>query len=91
MGWMAWSPVTATFYIVIGIILICMTIAEIKIPTIERKGFLPFISTTRGERLFIGLLGSAYIHLIFLAVSGMSLFIAFGISLVWLIAVIRWG
>ncbi len=91
MGWMAWSPVTATFFIVIAIILVCMTIAEIKSPTIERKGFLPVIATTRGDRLFIGLLGSAYIHLLFLAVSDMSLFIALGISIVWLVAVLRWG
>jgi predicted small integral membrane protein len=33
-----------------------------------RKGFLP-IATTRGDRLFIGLLGAAYLNLLFVAVS----------------------
>ena len=91
MEWMAWSQVTVLFFIVIAVILIIMTIAEIKSPTVERKGFLPIIATTRGDRLFIGLLGSAYIHLIFLAVSDISIWIAFVISLVWLLAVLRWG
>ena len=31
-------------------------------PTVERKGLLP-MATTRGDRLFIGLLGAAFIHL----------------------------
>ncbi len=88
---MAWSQVTAIFFISIGVILVCMVIAEIKCPTVERKGFLPIIATTRGDRLFIGLLGSAYIHLFFLAVSEQSVWIAFGISVVWLISVLRWG
>jgi len=91
MEWMAWSTVTAIFFSTIAVILVCMTVAELKNPTIERKGFLPIIATTRGDRLFIGLLGSAYIHLIFLAFSSQSLFIALGISVVWLVSVLRWG
>ncbi len=91
MGWMAWSSVTAIFFLGIAAILICMTIWEIKSPTVERKGFLPIIATTRGDRVFIGLLGSAYIHLAFLAVSEQSVWIAFGISIVWFVSVIRWG
>jgi predicted small integral membrane protein len=39
-----------------------MTVWEVVRPTVERKGFLP-IATTRGDRLFIGLLTAAYINL----------------------------
>ena len=39
-----------------------MTVWELAQPTIERRGFLP-MPTTRGDRLFIGLLGAAWIHL----------------------------
>ena len=39
-----------------------MTAWELASPTIERRGFLP-MTTTRGDRLFIGLLGAAWIHL----------------------------
>ena len=37
-------------------------------PTTERRGFLP-IATTRGDRLFIGLLSAAWLNLAFVAVS----------------------
>jgi predicted small integral membrane protein len=90
MNWMAWTELTATFFSVIGVILVCMTVYEIKSPCIERKGFLP-ISTTRGDRLFIGLLSSAYVHLAFLAVTELSLTIALALSVIWLAILLRWG
>jgi hypothetical protein len=46
----------AVFFICIVLMLAGMTVWEIKSPTVLRKGFLP-IATTRGDRLFIGLLG----------------------------------
>ncbi|TWX59476.1 DUF2160 domain-containing protein [Colwellia hornerae] len=90
MNWMAWTDLTATFFSVIGVILLCMTVYEIKVPCIDRKGFLP-ISTTRGDRLFIGLLSSAYIHLAFLAFTELSLMIALALSVIWLAVLLRWG
>lgn len=90
MNWMAWTELTATFFCVIGVILVCMTVYEIKVPCTDRKGFLP-ISTTRGDRLFIGLLSSAYIHLGFLAVTELSLIIALVLSAIWLAVLLRWG
>ncbi len=67
--WMAWTLPVAVFFTCIVLMLAGMTLWEIKSPTIERKGFLP-IATTRGDRLFIGLLSAAYINLAFLALSG---------------------
>lgn len=61
-GWMAWTMPTAIFFTCIILMLVGMTIWEIRSPTIERKGFLP-LRTTRGDRLFIGLLTAAYINL----------------------------
>lgn len=90
MSWMAWTGLTTTFFSVIAVILVCMTVYEIKVPCTERKGFLP-ISTTRGDRLFIGLLTSAYIHLAFLAVTELSLMIALALSVIWLAILLRWG
>lgn len=90
MNWMAWTDLTVTFFSVIGVILVCMTVYEIKVPCTDRKGFLP-ISTTRGDRLFIGLLSSAYIHLAFLAATELSLMIALAISVIWLAILLRWG
>ena len=66
--WMAWTLPVAVFFSCIVLMLAGMTLWEVKRPTIERKGFLPLI-TTRGDRLFIGLLCAAYLNLAFVAVS----------------------
>jgi predicted small integral membrane protein len=67
--WMAWTLPVAVFFSCIVLMLIGMTVWEIKSPTTMRKGFLP-IATTRGDRLFIGLLGAAYINLAFVGLAG---------------------
>ena len=66
--WMAWTTPVAVFFCSIALMLLGMTVWELKSPTVERKGWLP-ITTTRGDRLFIGLLGAAYLNLAFVAVS----------------------
>jgi predicted small integral membrane protein len=66
--WMAWTLPVAVFFCSIVLMLAGMTVWELKSPTIERKGFLP-ITTTRGDRLFIGLLTAAWVNLAFVAVS----------------------
>jgi predicted small integral membrane protein len=67
--WMAWTTPVAVFFTCIVLMLISMTVWEIKSPTVIRKGFLP-IETTRGDRLFIGLLSAAYVNLLFIGISG---------------------
>lgn len=66
--WMAWTIPVAVFFTCIVLMLAGMTVWEIKSPTIERKGWLP-MTTTRGDRLFIGLLSAAYVNLAFVALS----------------------
>lgn len=90
MEWMAWTPVTAAFFGGIALLLVGMTAWEIRSPCVERKGFLPIV-TTRGDRLFIGLLGSAYLHLLVVGVTDWSTWIASALSVVWLLVVMRWG
>jgi predicted small integral membrane protein len=65
---MALTLPVAVFFIGIVLMLGVMTVWELKSPTVERKGFLP-MTTTRGDRLFIGLLLAAYVNLAFVAVS----------------------
>jgi predicted small integral membrane protein len=67
--WMAWTTPVAVFFVCIALMLVGMTVWETKSPTVLRKGFLP-IETTRGDRLFIGLLSAAYVNLAFLGLSG---------------------
>lgn len=66
MAWMAWTWPTAAFFASVVLALTAMTLAELRWPTAERRGWLP-ISTTRGDRFFISLLGSAFIHVLWLA------------------------
>jgi predicted small integral membrane protein len=70
--WMAWTLPVAIFFSSIVLMLIGMTVWELKSPTVERKGFLP-MATTRGDRLFIGLLSAAYVNLAFVAMSEKSM------------------
>ena len=39
--WMAWTLPVAVFFVCIGLMLVGMTVWEIKSPTVMRKGFLP--------------------------------------------------
>ncbi|MGY9012634.1 MAG: DUF2160 family membrane protein, partial [Rhodobacterales bacterium] len=41
------------------------------------------LTTTRGDRLFISLLGSVYIFLAWLGLMGMPLWTPLGLSLIW--------
>ncbi len=67
--WMAWTTPVAVFFCSIALMLAGMTVWELKSPTSLRKGFLP-IETTRGDRLFIGLLSAAYVNLAFVGING---------------------
>jgi len=94
MDWMAWTLPTAIFFIVIAVMLAGMTVWKVVSPTVPRRGFLP-MTTTRGDRLFIGLLGSAYINLAGIYFTEWSSWTAVAatlvVAVVYLIAVMRWG
>jgi predicted small integral membrane protein len=90
LSWMAWTWPTAVFFIVIALMLIGMVIWEKLRPGgAPRHGILG-LDTTRGDRLFISLLGSAYIHLAWLGLVGATLWGALVVSVVYAIAVFRW-
>ena len=69
LAWMVWTLPVAVFFGCVLLLLAGMTWWELRSPTTERKGFLP-MATTRGDRLFIGLLAAAYINLAFVGVAG---------------------
>ena len=70
-AWMAWTMPVAVFFGCIVLMLAGMTLLELRWPTVERKGFLP-MRTTRGDRLFIGLLTAAYINLAWVGFTDLS-------------------
>ncbi len=89
MAWMAWTWPTAIFFIVIAAILITFTVLAIKFPETPRKGVLR-IETTRGDRLFITLLGSAFLNLAWLGVIGANQPFALLVCLAYAAMVFRW-
>jgi len=99
--WMAWTTPVAVFFSCIVLTLAGMTLWELKSPSDLRKGFLP-IATTRGDRLFIGLLLAAYLNLAFIGLAGKfaqwfsleqepSIWVSFVLSMLLLALVMRRG
>lgn len=98
---MVWTAPVAVFFSCIGLMLVGMTVWEFKSPTTLRRGWLP-METTRGDRLFIGLLTAAYINLVFIGLAGKfmewmsleaepSIWISFVLSMFVLALVMRKG
>jgi predicted small integral membrane protein len=88
-GWMAWSFPGALFFLTIALLLAVMAVWEYASPGGNpRVGILRF-ETTRGDRLFISLLGSAFIHLAWFGLSGANLWWALALSVVYAVGVFR--
>jgi predicted small integral membrane protein len=99
--WMVWTTPVAVFFCCIALMLAGMTVWELKSPTTTRRGWLP-LDTTRGDRLFIGLLLAAYLNLVFIGMAGKlqewlaldaepSIWISFVASMLLLAVVMRKG
>jgi predicted small integral membrane protein len=87
---MAWTLPTALFFLTILVLLISMSVWEYLVPGgSPRVGVLRF-ETTRGDRLFISLLGAAFIHLAWLGLVGPNLWWALGLAVVYAIGVFRY-
>jgi len=83
LSWMAWTWPTALVFIGIFSAMAVLVVLEIRAPgASERRGVLG-LTTTRGDRLFITLLGSAYIFLAWLGLFGTPLWIPMGIAILW--------
>ncbi len=88
-AWMAWTWQTGLFFTLIASLLLLMTLLAVYRPETERVGILR-IPTTRGDRLFISLLGAAFIHLGWLGLVGLDLWWASALSLLYTAAVFRY-
>jgi predicted small integral membrane protein len=69
IAWMAWTPPTGIFFVLLAGTLAVMTWLAVAYPEAERVGILR-IPTTRGDRLFISLIMAAVIHLLWIALVG---------------------
>jgi len=89
--WMQWSIYSVLGFSALFVTLIGMAIWESFVPSIRRKGFLP-ITSTRGERLFIGMISTIGLCLLWIALfKGTFMFVPLIISALWFFIVARWG
>ncbi|MEO1092922.1 MAG: DUF2160 domain-containing protein [Pseudomonadota bacterium] len=83
LGWMAWTWPTAAFFVFVFGAIATMGVLEARWPGgAPRHGILG-LDTTRGDRLFISLLGSAYIFLAWLGLLGSPLWGPLAIAILW--------
>ena len=94
IAWMAWTPPTALFFVLLAGTLAVMTWLAVAYPEAERVGILR-IPTTRGDRLFVSLILTAVIHLLWIGLVGTDTIATlpigeegFEISSLWLASVI---
>ena len=89
LSWMAWTQPTAIFFAVIATLLLTMSIWEYFSPGGgPRLGILRF-ETTRGDRFFVSLLGSAFICMAWLTLVGLNLWWGLAACLVYTLLVFR--
>jgi predicted small integral membrane protein len=93
LSWMAWTLPTALFFTTIALLLVGMGVWQKLVPLNEPRVGVLGIATQRGDRLFLSLLGSAFIHLGFvgLAPESVPLWTATLVSLVYAALVFRFA
>ena len=87
---MAWTWQTGVFFALLGATLVAMTTLALLRPEAPRVGILRF-PTTRGDRLFVTLLGAAVIHILWIGFGGAAVWPAIGASVLFGAAMFRWA
>ena len=90
LAWMAWTWHTGMFFGFIGVCLVTMFIWELLKPGGDPRSGILGLDTTRGDRLFISLLGSAYIHVAWLGLTNLPLWWGSVVAGFFALAVFRW-
>ena len=83
LSWMAWTWPTALFFIFIAAAISTMAVWEYYKPGGDPRRGVFALDTTRGDRLFITLLGSAFIFLGWLGLVGANLWGPLIIAVIW--------
>ena len=73
LAWMAWTTPTVVFFSTIAGLILSMCIWEYFSPGGNPRTGVLGLATTRGDRLFISLLGSAFIALAWVGLSIIAL------------------
>ncbi len=90
LSWMAWTWPTAAFFVFIALCITAMGVWEYFRPGGDPRRGVFLLDTTRGDRLFITLLGSAFIFLAWLGFVGAPLWGPLVIAIAWAVFVFRY-
>jgi predicted small integral membrane protein len=90
LAWMAWTWETAAFFGFIAGCLTVLTLLAIYRPETPRMGILRF-PTTRGDRFFVTLLGSAVIFIVWMRLGGGDLWFPLAGAFAYGIAMFRFA
>ncbi len=90
LSWMAWTWPTAFFFIFVFGSIAAMGVWEYYAPGGGPRHGVFGLETTRGDRLFITLLGSAFIFLGWLGFYGVPLWGGLVLALIWGFFVFKW-
>lgn len=91
LDWMLWTSATVIFAVCAAAGLLGLTLLSVLVPSAPRKGVLP-IATARGDRIYISLLGTGLVMVLFVVTTDLPLPIGLLIAaLLWVIPVMVWG
>jgi len=90
ISWMAWTWPTAVFFIAIFASIAAMGFWEYKVPGGGPRHGVFGLDTTRGDRLFISILGGCFIMLGWLGMASDSIWGGLTVAIVWTFFVFRW-
>jgi predicted small integral membrane protein len=87
-AWMAWTWPTAGFFGFILLALITLTLLAVYRPETPRRGILGF-PTTRGDRFFVTMIGTAFIFILWLRIGGGELWYPLAAAILFGVAMFR--
>jgi len=90
LSWMAWTWPTIFFFLFVFGAIAAMGVWEYYVPGGDPRRGIFGLDTTRGDRLFITLLGSCFVFLAWLGLFGAPLWGGLALSLFWGFVVFRW-
>ena len=90
LSWMAWTWQTALFFAFIFSMLTILTLLAVYRPETPRVGLLRF-PTTRGDRFFVTMIGSAFIFIFWMRFGGGPLWFPLFASVLYGVAMFRFA
>lgn len=83
LGWMAWTVPTALIFLFVFACIGVLVVLELRTPGGDSRSGIFGIDSTRGDRLFISILGTVFLMLAWLGLYGTPLWGGLAVSVAW--------